>query len=65
MKYSTLVKTLFSVSSFVVFCSVSFAGFITLRANTTTPNIGENVHVQIAVDDDYRGIIDYWVEYYN
>lgn len=65
MKYSTLVKTLLSVSSLVVFCSASFAGFITLRANTTTPKIGENVHVQIEVDDNYRGMIDYWVEYYN
>jgi hypothetical protein len=65
MRYSTIAKTLFSVSSLVVFCSASFAGFMSLRANTTTPKIGESVHVQVEVDKDYKGIVEYWVEYYN
>ena len=59
------IKSLLVLSSFVIFSSSTFAGFITLRASTTTPKVWEAVDVWVELPSDYKGIVDYSIAYYN
>ena len=54
MNHSFMIKSLLCFSSVAFLISVASAGSITLKANTTTPAIGEKVDIQIELPSDYK-----------